>query len=79
MHLERHWNPAKEAQATDRVYRIGQTKDVCVYYPFSLHPSKPSFDEHLAILLNRKQLLKEAVVTTEAVKEAEIIRNILGT
>ncbi|MGI6408858.1 MAG: DEAD/DEAH box helicase [Thiopseudomonas sp.] len=79
VHLERHWNPAKEAQATDRVYRIGQTKDVCVYYPFSLHPSKPSFDEHLAILLNRKQLLKEAVVTTEAVKEAEIIRNILGT
>lgn len=79
VHLERHWNPAKEAQATDRVYRIGQTKDVCVYYPFSLHPSKPSFDEHLAMLLNRKQLLKEAVVTTEAVKEAEIIRNILGT
>src|SRR5690554_8221471 len=22
IHLERHWNPAKEAQATDRVYRI---------------------------------------------------------
>ena len=24
IHLERHWNPAKENQATDRVYRIGQ-------------------------------------------------------
>src|SRR5699024_1028322 len=22
--LERHWNPAKEAQATDRIYRIGR-------------------------------------------------------
>jgi len=26
IHLERHWNPAKEAQATDRVYRIGRKK-----------------------------------------------------
>ena len=73
VHLERHWNPAKEAQATDRVYRIGQEKDVCIYYPFSLHPSKQSFDEHLALLLDRKHLLKEAVVTSEPVKEADVI------
>ncbi|MGL6120519.1 MAG: SNF2-related protein [Fusobacteriaceae bacterium] len=33
IHYTRHWNPAKEEQATDRVYRIGQTKDVYVYYP----------------------------------------------
>ena len=33
IHLERHWNPAKEAQATDRVYRIGQERDVNVYLP----------------------------------------------
>ena len=26
IHLERSWNPAKEAQASDRVYRIGQKK-----------------------------------------------------
>ena len=31
IHYSRHWNPAKENQATDRAYRIGQTKDVCVY------------------------------------------------
>jgi hypothetical protein len=37
IHLERHWNPAKEAQATDRVYRIGQTRDVHVYFPMALH------------------------------------------
>jgi hypothetical protein len=33
IHYTRHWNPAKEEQATDRAYRIGQTKDVYVYYP----------------------------------------------
>ena len=33
IHYTRHWNPAKEEQATDRAYRIGQKKDVYVYYP----------------------------------------------
>ncbi len=33
IHYTRHWNPAKEEQATDRAYRIGQEKDVFVYYP----------------------------------------------
>ncbi|WP_058484985.1 SNF2-related protein [Defluviitalea phaphyphila] len=33
IHYMRLWNPAKEDQATDRVYRIGQDKEVTVYYP----------------------------------------------
>lgn len=33
IHYTRHWNPAKEEQATDRTYRLGQEKDVYVYYP----------------------------------------------
>lgn len=33
IHYTRLWNPAKEVQATDRVYRIGQDKEVYVYYP----------------------------------------------
>jgi SNF2 family DNA or RNA helicase len=32
IHYTRTWNPAKEDQATDRAYRIGQTRDVHVYY-----------------------------------------------
>jgi SNF2 family DNA or RNA helicase len=33
VHYMRHWNPAKEDQATDRAYRICQIKDVHVYTP----------------------------------------------
>ena len=33
IHYMRLWNPAKEDQATDRVYRIGQNKNVTVHYP----------------------------------------------
>jgi SNF2 family DNA or RNA helicase len=39
-HYTREWNPAKEAQATDRVYRIGQEKDVYVYYPIMSFPKE---------------------------------------
>ena len=66
IHLERHWNPAKEAQATDRVYRIGQTRDVNVYLPMALHPAGRSFDLHLNSLLANKVDLSDAVVAAES-------------
>ena len=31
MHFDRWWNPAVENQATDRAFRIGQTKNVLVH------------------------------------------------
>ena len=31
VHVDRWWNPATEAQATDRAYRIGQSRDVRVH------------------------------------------------
>ncbi len=67
IHLERHWNPAKEAQATDRVYRIGQQRDVNVYLPMALHPQSNSFDLNLHKLLSNKTTLKDAVITPEEV------------
>jgi len=67
VHFERHWNPAKEAQATDRVYRIGQKKDVNIYIPVLLHPNMESFDVNLHRLLSKKTLLKDSVVTPEEV------------
>ncbi|MCC1498123.1 DEAD/DEAH box helicase [Alcanivorax sp. 1008] len=78
IHLERHWNPAKEAQASDRVYRIGQERPVNIYLPAALHPQRDSFDIHLHRLLENKLMLKDAVVTTEGVSEAEISGAVLG-
>jgi SNF2 family DNA or RNA helicase len=57
IHYSRHWNPAKENQATDRAYRIGQTKDVYVYYPMAVSEKFRSFDETLDELLTRKTSL----------------------
>jgi SNF2 family DNA or RNA helicase len=59
IHLSRWWNPAVEDQCTDRVYRIGQTREVHVYYPQALHPvyADQSFDRRLHALLERKRKL----------------------
>lgn len=57
IHFTRTWNPAKEDQATDRAYRIGQTKDVFVYYPTVSAPDFKTFDVKLDELLERKRSL----------------------
>ena len=62
VHYSRHWNPAKEDQATDRVYRIGQTRDVHVYYPMAICSGITSFDETLDALLAQKSQLAEATL-----------------
>lgn len=62
IHYTRHWNPAKENQATDRAYRIGQDKDVHVYYPMAVHKGMITFDQTLDELLKRKTSLAEATL-----------------
>jgi len=57
VHFTRTWNPAKEDQATDRAYRIGQTKDVYVYYPVVVAHDFLTFDAKLDVLLNWKRSL----------------------
>lgn len=62
IHYSRLWNPAKENQATDRAYRIGQEKDVYVYYPMAVCPNFKSFDITLDELLSRKINLESSTI-----------------
>lgn len=66
IHLSRWWNPAVEDQATDRVFRIGQTRDVHVYLPQSVHPdpdlAPTSFDLKLDALMTRKRDLSRGLL-----------------
>lgn len=66
IHLSRWWNPAVEDQATDRVFRIGQARDVHVYLPQSLHPDPAigptSFDLKLDALMTRKRELSRGLL-----------------
>lgn len=80
IHLERYWNPAKEDQATDRVYRIGQTRPVTVYLPTGIHPKVDSFDLVLHRLLHKKRSLQSALglVPPEALSSPELIDEIFG-
>jgi hypothetical protein len=60
IHYGRWWNPAVETQATDRVYRIGQERDVQVYLPTLTDSGgriSASFDERLDRLLEQKSRL----------------------
>ena len=66
IHLSRWWNPAVEDQATDRAFRIGQTRDVHVYLPQAVHPDAvlgpSSFDLKLDALMKRKRELSRGLL-----------------
>ncbi|MEV1048169.1 DEAD/DEAH box helicase [Streptomyces sp. NPDC049916] len=58
VHFDRWWNPAVEAQATDRAYRIGQTQPVQVHRLIA----EGTIEDRIAEMLARKQGLAEAVL-----------------
>ncbi len=58
IHYDPWWNPAAQAQATDRAYRIGQTKPVFVHNLFVAG----SVEERMLRLQQRKQKLASAVL-----------------
>ncbi len=62
IHYDLWWNPAVEAQATDRAYRIGQTRNVMVHRFIT----QGTFEEKInQLLLNKKELANLTVSTGE--------------
>ena len=58
VHFDRWWNPAVENQATDRVYRIGQTKNVTVYRFTSANTVEENINKKMSI----KQHLADEII-----------------
>ncbi|QUQ69244.1 DEAD/DEAH box helicase [Kutzneria sp. CA-103260] len=59
VHYDRWWNPAVEDQATDRAYRIGQTRPVQVHRLMT----EGTIEDRIAAMLATKRALADAVLT----------------
>ena len=60
IHYDLWWNPAVEAQATDRAYRIGQKNNVMVHRFIT----KNTFEEKINEMIQAKKALAEMTVAT---------------
>ncbi|MFD5096009.1 DEAD/DEAH box helicase [Amycolatopsis thailandensis] len=58
VHYDRWWNPAVEDQATDRAYRIGQTRPVQVHRLIA----EGTVEDRIAAMLREKRALADAVL-----------------
>jgi len=60
IHYDLWWNPAVEAQATDRAYRIGQHQNVLVHRFIT----RNTFEERIDAMIQQKKDLAELTVAT---------------
>jgi SNF2 family DNA or RNA helicase len=73
IHYDPWWNPAAQAQATDRAYRIGQTKPVFAYNLIAAG----SVEERMLTLQRHKRRLADAILdhggaATSALTERDV-------
>ena len=64
IHFDRWWNPAVENQASDRAYRIGQTKEVFVHKLVS----NGTIEEKIDKLIESKQELANSILASSQEK-----------
>jgi len=61
IHFDRWWNPAVENQATDRAFRIGQTRDVMVHKFVTTGTIEEKID---TIIENKTKLARDVIAET---------------
>lgn len=66
IHFDRWWNPAIENQATDRAFRIGQTKNVLVHK----FVCQGTIEQRIDALLEKKTAMSGALLSQEGGAEA---------
>lgn len=62
IHFDRWWNPAVENQATDRAFRIGQTKNVMIHK----FVSRGTIEEKIDELIKSKTELAQNVISADS-------------
>ena len=60
IHFDRWWNPAVENQATDRAFRIGQTKNVMVHK----FVTEGTIEEKIDLMIEEKQKLAGDIIAS---------------
>jgi superfamily II DNA or RNA helicase len=68
IHYDRWWNAAKEDQATDRVYRLGQRRAVQVFKLVT----EGTLEEKIAALIEKKRQMMASVVQADSPELAKI-------
>ena len=74
IHLDPWWNPAVEAQASDRAHRIGQTKPVTIYRLIA----NETIEEKIIKLHTVKKALAENVLDSGNLIESLSVQELLG-
>ncbi|XP_037729612.1 transcription termination factor 2 [Drosophila subpulchrella] len=72
--LDLHWNPQLEAQAQDRIYRVGQKKDVIIYKFMCVD----TVEQRIKALQDKKLELANGVLTGSTVSSKLTIDDLKG-
>jgi len=73
--LDKHWTPAINNQAVDRIYRIGQEKPVTIYELFAEDTIEQWIEE---LLEEKSEIFKQLIEKSDGVDSTQILSQIFG-